>query len=82
MAGGRPQVTEESILNSTHAFDTTLRTVVDKCLAFDPKDRPTAQQVADMIRQAIVNSEHIAHDNDTMVRATSVGNVQRQLRGQ
>lgn len=52
-SGGRIQVEEKEILQSTHLFDTTLIKAMDMCFTFNPKKRATAREVRDFIKSAL-----------------------------
>lgn len=51
--GGRVEVKDENILNSTHPFDTAMLKAMDMCFVYDPKARPSARQVANVIKSAL-----------------------------
>jgi hypothetical protein len=50
-------VTDPEILNSTHLFDTTLLKAMNLCWTFDPGERPTSREIADLLHEAL---EHLA----------------------
>ena len=55
MKGMRLNV-NQSIRESTHPFDIAVRTMMNKCLAEEPSDRPTSQDVADYLHQALLKA--------------------------
>lgn len=55
--GGRLNVTDEDILGSTHIFDTTVLKAMDMCFVYDPKDRPSAREVANFLHRAVQQIE-------------------------
>lgn len=48
------KITDPEIVNSTHPFDVSMRKAIEMCLKFEPSERPNAQQVADLLRKALV----------------------------
>lgn len=46
----------ESIRKSKHPFDVAVGTAIANCLRQNPKDRPTASEVADFLHDALVNA--------------------------
>ena len=50
--GGRVSISEE-IHSSTHPFDTTMLTALNMCFVYNPMERATAREVANLFRQAI-----------------------------
>jgi serine/threonine protein kinase len=47
------KITDPKILKSKHPFDVNVRKAMEMCLVVDPKKRPSAQTVADMLRKAL-----------------------------
>jgi hypothetical protein len=53
--GKRPEIPQEA-LNSTHPFDYAVVRAIKWCLRQQPKDRPSAQEIADYLHNALVNA--------------------------
>ena len=47
------KIDDPKVLNSTHPFDVTLLQAMKMCLKFEPSERPSAQEVADFLRDAL-----------------------------
>lgn len=52
-SGHRVQVTDPTILKSTHPYDRALLQVLDMCFEFDPAKRASARQVTNVLRDAL-----------------------------
>lgn len=46
----------QSIRESTHPFDIAVRAMMNKCLAEEPSDRPTSQEVAKYLHKALLKA--------------------------
>jgi hypothetical protein len=55
--GGRPNITDPEILKSTHPYDTTLVKALDLCWTFDPEERPSAREIANLLHRALEKVE-------------------------
>ena len=55
--GGRLKVTDEEILGSTHLFDVMVLKAMDMCFVYEPKERPSARDVADFLYRAVQRIE-------------------------
>ena len=53
MQGARPIINSNAILISDNPFDVAMRDAMDACFIFDPRDRPGAQAVADILKKAM-----------------------------
>jgi hypothetical protein len=51
--GGRPNVTDPEILNSTHPYDMALLKAMDLCWTFNPEERPSAREIANLLHSAL-----------------------------
>lgn len=47
------KITDPKLLESKHPFDVNVRKAMEMCMVVDPKRRPSAQAVADMLRKAL-----------------------------
>ena len=55
LKGIRPKIPEEA-KESSHPFDVTVIQAIHSCLKQHPQDRPTAQEVADFLHEALINA--------------------------
>jgi len=53
--GVRPEI-PDSLLESKHPFDVAAIKAIKACLRHDPKDRPTAREVADFLHDALLKA--------------------------
>ena len=55
LRGLRPEI-PESIANSEHPFDVAVIAAMEKCWQQNPKDRPTATEIADFLHDALLKA--------------------------
>ena len=53
--GMKPRL-QQDVLNSKHPFDVAVRTIMDKCFALKPEDRPTSKEVREYLKQELVKA--------------------------
>lgn len=51
-SGIRPPIPND-LMESNNTFDRAAIDAIQQCLQYEPKDRPTAQQIADLFRNAM-----------------------------
>jgi hypothetical protein len=47
------KIHDPKVLNSTHPFDVSVLKAMNMCLKVEPSERPSAQEVADFLRNAL-----------------------------
>jgi serine/threonine protein kinase len=50
-------VSDEDVLGSTHLFETTVLKAMDMCFVSNPKERPSAREVANFLQRAVQRIE-------------------------
>lgn len=54
--GGKRLTVDRSAEENTHPFAVAVGSIVNKCLAEDPSDRPTSQEVAEYLYKALLDA--------------------------
>jgi len=54
--GGKRLTVDQSTQEDTHPFDVAVGTMINKCLAEDPSERPTSQEVAECLYKELLNA--------------------------